>query len=120
MGFVYIKYIIKIYVYSLYEGDMRACLGVLTAGWILIMSELLHVLDAAIEPWALHSEATQPPTIVSSVVTTRVWSSAKPIGTAKRIGTNKDSPLSCLYLAPAYSYQFCMKEIWEHVSVAWH
>ena len=34
------------------EGDMRTCLRTLAAGWIPIIDDLFHVLDACSKPWA--------------------------------------------------------------------
>ena len=108
-------------VYILFVGNIRTCFHALAAGSITIMGECTHVLDVSIESRALYSDATPPPTIVSSVLTTRSWPIRK-----KRIGTSslvsdtrhssehtfgrRDSLVGCIHLAMTQRYPFCMEE----------
>ena len=117
-------------VYILFVGNIRTCFHALAAGSITIMSECTHVLDVSIESRPLYSEATPPPTIVSSVLTTRSWPIRK-----KRIGTSslvsdtrhsseptfgrRDSLVGCIHLAMTQRYPFCMEETWKRVAVHW-
>ena len=55
---------------SAYEGDTRTCLRALALEYMLIMSELLHVLYASCEPWTPDlRDSYSPPTTVQNKYT---------------------------------------------------
>ena len=57
----------------LYAGEMTTCLRALTAGWIPIISELLYMCWMPASNASAVSQATRPPTVVSSLLTTQPW-----------------------------------------------
>ena len=57
----------------LYGENMTTCLRALGAGWIPVMSDLLHVLEPSFERGSQSLKATPPITIAPIVLTTRPW-----------------------------------------------
>ena len=91
------------------------------------MSKLLHVLDASREPRVPQSEATPPPTIVSSVLTTpskRICTSRMvhvpdtPGTAASRLRTGRILHWTT-YTRHRRKDIIFMKKTWEHVSLYW-